>query len=71
MLVLLLGVNFRPDWFALRPISHGFDAIFVSPYLMRPLLGYDGLTPWYVKTAASLVAFTTSFFSKRARRIMV
>ena len=55
----------------LRPISHGFDAISVSLLLMRPLLGYDGLTPWYVRIAASLVAFTAPFFSKRARRIMV
>ena len=55
----------------LRSISHGFDAISVSLLLMRPLLGYDVLTPWYVRIAAPLVAFTAPFFSKRARRIMV
>ena len=40
------GVTIPPDRSALRPISHGFDAILVSLILMRPLLGHDGLTDW-------------------------
>ena len=50
------GVTIPPAWSALRPVSHGFDAIAVSLNLMRPLLGHDGLTAWYIQIAASLVA---------------
>ena len=35
------GVTIPPDRPALRPISHGLDAIPVSLILMRPLLGHD------------------------------
>ena len=65
------GVTIPPDRSALRPISHGFDAIPVSLILIRPLLGHDGLTDWYIQIAASLVALAAPFFSKRVRRIMV
>ena len=50
------GVTIPPNEPALRPISHGFDAISVSLILMRPLLGHDGLTDWHIRTAAALVA---------------
>ena len=64
-------VTIPPDKSALRPTSHGFDAILVSLILMRPLLGHDGLTDWYIRIAASLVVLAGRFFSKMARRIML
>ena len=55
------GVTIPPDWSALRPISHGLDAISVGLILMRPLLGHDGLTDWDIRIAASLVALAEPF----------
>ena len=61
------GVTVPLDWSALRPNSHGLNAISVSLLLIH----HDGLTPWNIRIDASLVASTAPFFSMRVRGELV